>query len=165
MTDFGQRRRILPKTGQTTSYRDGDDGYYQMGWDEAERFKDVGDGTIIDNATGLMWPKDWLGAGGNGGVSLVWNAAIDWAEALDFAGYDDWRLPNAMELSSLTKRSGATPLIDDMFIGVNGTTGFYYTSTTTAYSTNLADATSFAYQATYYKLKFSPLLVVAVRNK
>lgn len=45
----------LPATGQTTSYGAGDDGDLQLG--RARSFTDNGDGTITDNATGLMWEK------------------------------------------------------------------------------------------------------------
>lgn len=50
---------IVPRTGQTRSYRKGDDGYYQYGseWPEP-RFTDHGDGTVTDNMTGLMWTKN-----------------------------------------------------------------------------------------------------------
>jgi len=48
----------LPQTGRTVAGVDGDDAYYQAGYAPAERFTDNGDGTITDNATGLMWVKD-----------------------------------------------------------------------------------------------------------
>lgn len=107
MTDFGRRvaaaaaANVLPKTGQTTSYRTGDDGEYEKGWEDGDRFTDNEDGTVTDNATSLMWAKDANGDGGNSNVKLDWNDAIDWANALDFAGYDDWRLPNVIEMWSL----------------------------------------------------------------
>ena len=47
----------LPKTGQTTSYVDYDDGYYQKGSPISPRFVDNGDGTITDRVTNLMWVK------------------------------------------------------------------------------------------------------------
>ena len=87
----------LPKTGQTTSHRSGDDGSYQKG---AQVLVDNGDGTVTDSRTGLMWPKDGTGAGYNSGVVKTWTPAIDWAEALNFAGHTDWRLPNINELKS-----------------------------------------------------------------
>ena len=49
--------QTLPKTGQTTSYQDGDDGYYEKGSASTPQFVDNGDGTISDKATGLMWIK------------------------------------------------------------------------------------------------------------
>jgi hypothetical protein len=47
----------LPRTGQVTSYADGDDGYFQAGNPRKTRFYDNGNGTISDRATGLMWVK------------------------------------------------------------------------------------------------------------
>ncbi len=57
-----------------------------------------GDGTITDNATGLMWSQDDSGAGMN------WEDALAWVEqknAENYLGYSDWRLPNAKELQSI----------------------------------------------------------------
>jgi len=51
----------LRKTGQTTIYRTGDDGYYQKGI--ARSYTDNHDGTVTDNVTGLMWAKDGNAAG------------------------------------------------------------------------------------------------------
>jgi hypothetical protein len=59
------------------------------------QFVDNGDGTITDNATGLTWMKADSGKGMN------WQAALKYAENLDYAGHDDWRLPNAKELQSI----------------------------------------------------------------
>lgn len=58
-------------------------------------FKDNGDGTITDHATGLMWQKSgsWEGISG-----------YDYTRELQkkkFAGYDDWREPTVDELKSL----------------------------------------------------------------
>lgn len=48
----------LPKTGQTSSWQDYDDGYYEKGNSTSPRFTDNGDGTVTDNATHLMWVKN-----------------------------------------------------------------------------------------------------------
>ncbi len=58
-------------------------------------FEDNGDGTITDNATGLMWMQD------DDGEGMVWGDALGYAEAFEYADYDDWRLPNAKELQSI----------------------------------------------------------------
>jgi len=58
-------------------------------------FVDNGDGTITDTATGLMWMKE------DNGEGLLWEDALNYAEELDYAGYSDWRLPNAKELQSI----------------------------------------------------------------
>ena len=47
------------KTGQTTTFARGDDGEYQAGVPVPNpRFTDNGDGTVIDNLTGLTWLKN-----------------------------------------------------------------------------------------------------------
>lgn len=49
----------LPQSGQTVSYASGDDGNLQKGvaW-PTPRFIDIGDGTMADTLTGLIWAKD-----------------------------------------------------------------------------------------------------------
>ncbi|MHC4434999.1 MAG: Lcl C-terminal domain-containing protein, partial [Planctomycetota bacterium] len=58
-------------------------------------FVDNGDGTVTDLATNLMWQQ------ADSGVGYNWRQALSYAESLDLAGYDDWRLPNAKELQSI----------------------------------------------------------------
>jgi len=58
-------------------------------------FTDNGDGTITDLATGLMWQQ------ADNGEGLDWEDALNYAESLNMAGYDDWRLPDAKELQSI----------------------------------------------------------------
>jgi hypothetical protein len=93
----------VEKTGQTTSYRTGDDGDLQKGVGLCEfvpRFTDNGDGTVTDNLTGLMWVQD-------ANAARIWNSAIDDSYNLSFGNagcgstYTDWRLPNIKELQSL----------------------------------------------------------------
>jgi hypothetical protein len=102
---------VLPRTGQTDCWDEtgaplscvgtGQDGELQRGvaW-PAPRFVDQGDGTITDNLTGLIWSKD-----ANPGVVLKgWQAGLDYIKALNgqrYLGYQDWRLPNVVELRSL----------------------------------------------------------------
>lgn len=72
------------------------------------------DNTITDEATGLMWTK--IDSGNNIFSDLVsqftktdgslnWEKALEMAENLEFAGFDDWRLPNAKELHSIVDYS------------------------------------------------------------
>ncbi len=58
-------------------------------------FVNNGDGTVTDNATGLMWTRD------DNGAAVLWEDALDYAETSSFAGYSDWRLPNVKELQSI----------------------------------------------------------------
>ncbi len=58
-------------------------------------FVDNGDGTVTDQATGLMWQKS------DDGQERDWEDALTYAENLELADYNDWRLPNAKELQSI----------------------------------------------------------------
>jgi hypothetical protein len=51
---------------------------------------------VTDNLTGLMWTRD-----ANMFGVRTWQEALDDCNGLNFAGYDDWRLPNIFELESL----------------------------------------------------------------
>jgi len=102
------------------------------------RFVDNGDGTITDKATGLTWMK------ADSGKTMDWPSALKYAEEMEFAGYDDWRLPNAKELQSIVDytRSPDTTgsaAIDPIFeateiVNEGGEKDFayYWTSTTHA---------------------------------
>ncbi|MBD3232471.1 MAG: DUF1566 domain-containing protein [candidate division Zixibacteria bacterium] len=73
-------------------------------------FVDNGDGTITDNATGLMWSKDDFGDGQSNGPrsGMTWEEALAWvAQKNDenYLGYDDWRVPNAKEMQSIVDYS------------------------------------------------------------
>ena len=77
-------------------------------------FIDNGDGTITDAATGLMWMQD------DSGTPMVWKDALSYAENFEYAGYSDWRLPDAKELQGIIDytKSPATnnsAAIDDVF--------------------------------------------------
>jgi len=64
-------------------------------------FTDNGDGTVTDQATDLMWIQDDSGEG------MTWQEALEYAENKEFAGYNDWRLPNIKELESIVDYQGA----------------------------------------------------------
>lgn len=103
--------RGLPKTGQTVENASGDDGTYEAGWWAGQKVSDNktrfvsktidGDDIVIDKATGLIWPADGIQLGCNDAEVLNWSLSITYAESLSFAGFDDWRLPNIFELSSI----------------------------------------------------------------
>lgn len=63
------------------------------------QFVDNGDGTISDEATELMWMQDDHAEGMN------WEEALTYAENFEFAGHNDWRLPNVKELQSIVDYS------------------------------------------------------------
>lgn len=101
-------------------------------------FEDNSDGTITDNATGLMWTKN------DNGEGLLWKEALEYSESATTSGYSDWRLPNAKELQSIIDytRSPATSssaAIDPIFNcstiideGDETNYPFYWSSTTHA---------------------------------
>ncbi|MCW4042114.1 MAG: DUF1566 domain-containing protein [Candidatus Bathyarchaeota archaeon] len=109
----------------------------------SNNFIDNGDGTITDLATGLIWMRDDSGlfnVGDDG--ALNWEQAHEWAENLEYAGYSDWRLPNAKELQSIvdytrspaiTSSAAINPIFKcTSIVDEDGQTNypFYWTSTT-----------------------------------
>jgi len=102
-------------------------------------FIDNGNGTITDEATGLMWTQS------DNGTGLNWEDALKYAEDSELSGYSDWRLPNAKELQSIVDytRSPATSgsaALDPIFNATEitneaGDSDYpYYWSGTTHYS-------------------------------
>lgn len=92
-------------------------------------FMDNGDGTISDNATGLMWSKfdsgdsvfaNDLSRYAHTDGSLNWEEALNFSENVTYARYSDWRLPDAKQLHSILdygRSPDATnsPAIDPLF--------------------------------------------------
>ncbi len=104
-------------------------------------FVDNGDGTITDRATGLMWDC------GDSTLGLNWEDAlafVQMANADNYLGHDDWRLPNIKELQSIvdyTRSPGTTgsAAIDPIFEATPVTNeegqfdwGYYWSGTTHA---------------------------------
>lgn len=77
------------------------------------RFKDLGNGTVLDSRTGLLWEK----AGSERPVRFA--EALAHVERLNqekFAGYSDWRVPRLEELQSLLTEKGFEGLrLDPLF--------------------------------------------------
>jgi len=108
-------------------------------------FSDNGDGTIMDNATGLMWAQD--DSGSDVPAGLNWEEALAYAEeqnAANYLGYSDWRLPNVKELQSILDYSRSPDTTDSAALDpvFNSTAitneagetdyGFYWSGTTHA---------------------------------
>lgn len=87
------------------------------------RFTDHANGTVTDQATGLMWQQCADGLSGSGCASGSANAHSTFSAALARAGsvnadsanagrgYGDWRVPNRNELASLVHRACELPAI------------------------------------------------------
>jgi len=127
---------VVPQTGQTDSYEDGDDGYLQRGlpWPDP-RFTDNEDGTVTDNLTQLIWLKN----ADSFGQRRSWSDALTDCNALADGNYGltdgsvagDWRLPNVRELNSLIHYGVHTPALPDTAGTSQGLEGYgYYWSST-----------------------------------
>ncbi|MHC4310758.1 MAG: Lcl C-terminal domain-containing protein, partial [Planctomycetota bacterium] len=137
----------LPQTGQIVCYEPfaggdiipcegtGQDGESQAGvpWPKP-RFTAITSDSSIDELTGLEWTNDRNAPGPSECLpneTKTWTQALDHIKCLNqnnYLGYDDWRLPNAVELSSLFNAA-----IDESFFQRfdQGSWGYWWTSTTT----------------------------------
>lgn len=86
------------------------------------QFKDNGNDTVTDLATGLMWY-------GLETKAMSWPDALAFCEALDTAGHNDWRLPNIKELQSIVDVEMEGPTLDSAYFP--GCRPFIYWSSTT----------------------------------
>jgi hypothetical protein len=148
------------------------------------RFVDNGDGTITDTQTGLMWEKKVAGSSclhcvedrypwepgwwGGGSPSM-----FDWLSELNgltrdpstqtgFAGYNDWRIPNIVELLTILDCGFGPPCIDPIF-GPTGSS-FYWSSSSGADSPLEAWYVFFGLGDVHRLFKNSDLYVRAVRG-
>ncbi|MCK6381302.1 MAG: DUF1566 domain-containing protein [Leptospiraceae bacterium] len=106
------------KTGQTVVYSVGDNGTNQTGISRS--YTDNGDGTVTDNATGLIWQKCSVGktgsdCSGGSASTMNWDTAISTCSGLSFAG-KTWRLPSMQELETLPDYGkSSSPVIDTAY--------------------------------------------------
>jgi len=139
----------LMKTGQTTSYRTGDDGDLEAGratdfftlasnnpFGNTDRFTDelggqtytndiVIDWSTYDGATVLGWYRV------RNGLNVTWNVAIDDALLVSVGSFTSgWRLPNIYELNNIFNFGIATTLSYSPFaIGLSPTIGIWCSTT------------------------------------
>jgi hypothetical protein len=66
-------------------------------------YLDVGDGTVTDGTTNLMWEQVVST------TSLTWSAAQQYCATLTLGGHADWRLPTKIELVSIVDFGIAAP--------------------------------------------------------
>lgn len=142
--------RPVPDTGQLSSVVSGDDGDHSF---NPMSYTDNGDGTVLDNVSGLTWQKCSVGQSGSDCAASI-AAAYNWYQAagiyhvasnpdtinicggLALAG-SGWRLPTFYELSTILDYGVLTTSIDTaVFPGTLSEN--YWTST--GHVTNTADA-------------------------
>ena len=136
---------LLWKTGQTQTYRTGDDGAHKEGvaW-PSPRFDVPGDGTVIDNLTGLTWTRDANVPGPSPctpATVKTWQDALNYVACLNshsYLGYTDWRLPNRKQLLSLIDRSQSEPPLLSGHPFHNVQLNCYWSSTSGEYAPSLA---------------------------
>ena len=104
--------RLLPDTGQTTSYTAtfGEDNDYTI---NAPSFTDNSNGTITDNVTGLMWQQV------DGGEMTIENAP-NYCSSLTLGGYTDWRLPTPIESFSILNLQRNNPAMNTTYFPSSG---------------------------------------------
>jgi hypothetical protein len=144
----------LMKTGQTTSYRTGDDGDIEAGratsftvlasnnpFGNTNRFTDTAGGQTYTNRIRIDW-STYDGTTVLGyyqlatPLSYTWNQAIDWALALSISTFTSgWRLPNINELMNLMNWGIAQNLNYAPFSFLNLS---HFSSTTSQRSTTTA---------------------------
>ena len=118
----------LPVTGQTTCWDGsgnvipcagtGQDGELRKGAPLA--YVDEGDGTVTDVNTGLMWEKlSHDGTAHDDHNEYTWATAVAGHVATlnntNFAGHNDWRLPNVRELLSIVTYQNLLPTVAPAF--------------------------------------------------
>lgn len=136
------QRQQPTRTGQTTSYRTGDDGDLELGLGTAfstlscnnifgntNRFTDeTGAQTytnnfVLDHLTGLMWYRV--------STSGTWNQAIDGSLASTRGGFTDWFLPNKNQIITICNYSSTMITNYSPFnININSVATRLWTSTT-----------------------------------
>lgn len=99
-------------------------------------FVDNGDGTVSDDADGLIWQRDAATQASS------WESALNCCEGLVLGGFDDWRLPDIKELETVAELSRMNPAVDTAVFPDAG--GLTYWSSTTTYSPASAASTAAA---------------------
>ena len=157
-------------SGQMTSYATGDDGDLERGvhW-AVPRFKDNGDGTLTDKATGLIWLRN-----ANCFGTRTWNQALSDCNGLssgqcgltDGSQPGDWRLPSIRELRSVFDYSQQNPAIGFFVLLLiqNLQIDHYWTSTTNIVETTYAFASHTYSGNDVIGYKLNPYYVWPVRG-
>jgi hypothetical protein len=72
---------------------------------------------VLDSTTGSIWQGCTAGATGDACdagplVGFVWQDAMDYCDALDWGGYQDWSLPSVTTLEGILDYGNTDPSID-----------------------------------------------------
>jgi hypothetical protein len=102
---------------------------------------DNGDGTVTDEATGLIWQQD-NAEQTPGDHQFDWESALAVCADLSLGGADDWRLPNIKELQTIVDYGRLEPSLDPVF-------GFEQAAGTGAYTWSSTSMINYPDWATY----------------
>jgi len=86
---------------------------------------------VVDNNTSLIWQDD----NDTKNIRKNWLESISYCENLNIGTYNDWRLPNKNELSSIVDHSRYAPSINTaVFKNVISDSSSYYWSSTSDFN-------------------------------
>ncbi|MEI7830575.1 MAG: DUF1566 domain-containing protein [Prolixibacteraceae bacterium] len=124
-----QIKGSLPDTGQTSSYTTtkGEDSDFLI---YPPSYTDLGNGTVTDNITGLMWQKV------DGGEMTFENSA-SYSKNLTLGGFSDWRLPTSHELFCLNNFDKVNPALDVTYFSKTAAEYWWTTDLRADLSTNV----------------------------
>lgn len=161
-------QQIVPDTGQVSSYTEvhGEDGDYLI--NPPSRTKIASNGDLLntnaaiwvavrDNVTGLYWE---VKTSANKNARYTYDDALDYAESLELAGRNDWRIPTITELATIANLDLSNPAIDPVYFP-NMISEKYWTVTDLGSDTS-AQAISFRFGESYNGQKTDFLRVIAV---
>ena len=69
-------------------------------------FRDLGDGTVLETRTGLVWQQQ------DDETTRIWRQAREYCTELELAGFTDWRLPEREELGTIVDLANFNPAVN-----------------------------------------------------
>ncbi|MDP5137332.1 DUF1566 domain-containing protein [Rheinheimera baltica] len=122
-----------------------------------------GDGTVTHKVTQLTWMRcvlgqEWQNNACVGEPAIMdWETALQGAVSLDFAGANNWRLPNVKELLAIVEERCTFPATNaEVFPGLPG--GYYWTATSGSEIYNVVVDLRQGNTDSWYKVSPSPYL-------
>lgn len=137
---------IFYEIGGTTFWDNNGGANYQVELKVPE-YVDMGDGTVIDQTTGLRWLACPMNARGyaadttadcSRGTPTTQSKAVKACDALTFAGHSGWRLPNTSEIGSNAILSNEVETLWEDVFPIGLATDREYWTITNAFGTRKA---------------------------